>query len=171
LCVGGEDVACNPIEIANCVEISKLNFSRKWKEHVLALTKGEEIFNMDAKQRRQAIRCFRRKLFDLSDEDVATIDNRKVSRKTKMKLLAMRCADGVINNEQRRAEVVKHINEGISLAVQYEKGPLPFSSPLSCYYHVEKHGIDTVPAFYFEAKIDVPENPWSRENIFKIYFE
>ncbi|KAL6734822.1 hypothetical protein Aduo_005322 [Ancylostoma duodenale] len=117
LCVGGDDMVCNPVEIAHSIEISKIHFSMR------------------------------------------------------MKLLAMRCADSVINNEQRRAKLVKHINEGISLAVQYEMGLLPFSSPMGCYYHVEKHGTDAVPAFYFEAGIDVPQNPWSRENIFKIYFE
>ncbi|KAL6734820.1 hypothetical protein Aduo_005320 [Ancylostoma duodenale] len=168
-CVGGEDVAYNPAEIANCVEIEKLHFLHEMKEFELAKT--SEIGDMDIAQKQQTISYLYRRHFDLSDEEVATMNSGQVSKKNKKKHLAKRYADNVVNNEQRRAEVVQHINEGIILAGQYETGLLSFSSRLSGYYHVEKHGRQAVLAFHLEKRISVPQNCLSAENISMIYFK
>ncbi|ETN81001.1 hypothetical protein NECAME_08803 [Necator americanus] len=101
-----------------------------------------------------------------------TINKNNVSNKVKAKLLADRYADNLINNDQRRAAVTKHINKRISQIRTFAQTEQFFhGSLLSAYYHVEKHGDKTITSYYKETNQQIPSTPLTQAEIDNIYFK
>ncbi|EYC16692.1 hypothetical protein Y032_0033g2790 [Ancylostoma ceylanicum] len=169
--VDGGDVAKNPFEFANCVEIQKVHFSKQVKALELAKISIIERNGMYGMQIQEAINHLYGEYFDLPHEDMLTMNDNTVSKKKKNKRLGEIFAHNVVNNNQRRAVIVQGINERITLIGLYETGPLSFSSSLSAYYHVEKHGKEAARVFYLVTSTELPEDPCTKEDVYEIYFE
>ncbi|KAL6729485.1 hypothetical protein Aduo_000534 [Ancylostoma duodenale] len=164
-------MAC-PFDVANCVEVVKLHFHKELKAFELKKTKINGNGDMSAEHKRNAINKLYEEHFGLSGEDLRTVNNSNISNKEKIEFLAERFAHNVASNGQRRAALLENIKKRMhDISAFAETESLFYGDLLSAYYHVEKHCVKTVKAFYDETNTQAPQNPWTQENIDNIYFK